>query len=237
MVIINIHIILLYSIIFINEIKLIMYKLDIPPRRFFFNYKWNPTTTLFLPSIMWSGCWIVYLNKCHTDTLGSHNITCSDACVYSLVDLLLFYYTSQQTQNICITFVQCRTNGEDVGPTLYKCYRNVLCLLGIRLINCRKIALAVTVFIIWYYFISNGYIVLNMFNPFEQLAVSRGNWFRAIHFKCRFKLCFWSAAIDDECPLKGQSQAKIIKKSVILFWLFNMTIWCKHVNKLELHIF
>ena len=35
----------------------------------------------------------------------------------------------QQTQNICITFVQCWTNVEDVGPTLYKWYTNVLCLL------------------------------------------------------------------------------------------------------------
>ena len=39
---------------------------------------------------------------------------------------------TQQTQNICITFVQCWTNVEDVGPTLYKCYANVLCLLGIQ---------------------------------------------------------------------------------------------------------
>ena len=29
----------------------------------------------------------------------------------------------QQTQNICITFIQRRTN---VGPTLYKCYANVV---------------------------------------------------------------------------------------------------------------
>ena len=29
-------------------------------------------------------------------------------------------------------FVQCWTNVEDVGPTLYKCYTNVLCLLGRR---------------------------------------------------------------------------------------------------------
>ena len=36
----------------------------------------------------------------------------------------------QYTRNICITFVQCWTNVEDVGPTLYKCYTNVLCLLG-----------------------------------------------------------------------------------------------------------
>ena len=34
--------------------------------------------------------------------------------------------------------------------------------------------------------------------------------------------------------LKGLAHAKIIKKSVILFWLLNMTIWCKHVHRLEL---
>ena len=37
--------------------------------------------------------------------------------------------------------------------------------------------------------------------------------------------------------LKGLAQAKIIKKSVILFWLFNMTIWCKHVHRQELKSF
>ena len=37
---------------------------------------------------------------------------------------------TQQTQNIFITFVHCGTNVEDVWPTLYKCYTNVLCLLG-----------------------------------------------------------------------------------------------------------
>ena len=39
--------------------------------------------------------------------------------------------TTQQTQNISITFVQRRPNVFDAGPTLYKCYTNVLCLLGI----------------------------------------------------------------------------------------------------------
>ena len=43
---------------------------------------------------------------------------------------------SQQTQNICITFIQRRPNVFDVGPTLYKCYTNVLCLLGYRLNVC-----------------------------------------------------------------------------------------------------
>ena len=38
--------------------------------------------------------------------------------------------SSQQTQNICITFIQRRPSVFDVGPTLYKYYTNVLCLLG-----------------------------------------------------------------------------------------------------------
>ena len=37
--------------------------------------------------------------------------------------------------------------------------------------------------------------------------------------------------------LKGLAQAKIIKKSVILFRVLNMTMWCKHVHRLELQIF
>ena len=39
------------------------------------------------------------------------------------------YVSSQQTQNILVTFVQRRHNVFDVGPTLYKCYTNVLCLV------------------------------------------------------------------------------------------------------------
>ena len=37
--------------------------------------------------------------------------------------------------------------------------------------------------------------------------------------------------------LKELAHAKIIKKSVILFRVLNMTIWCKHVHRLELQIF
>ena len=36
---------------------------------------------------------------------------------------------TQLTESICITFVQRRPNVFDVGPTLYKCYTNALCLL------------------------------------------------------------------------------------------------------------
>ena len=41
--------------------------------------------------------------------------------------------TTQQTQNICITFVQGWTNGEDVGSTLDKCCANILCFLTVCL--------------------------------------------------------------------------------------------------------
>ena len=43
--------------------------------------------------------------------------------------------------------------------------------------------------------------------------------------------------VTDLEELKGLAQAKIIKKSVILFRVLNMTIWCKHVHRLELQIF
>ena len=36
--------------------------------------------------------------------------------------------------------------------------------------------------------------------------------------------------------IKG-TRSKIMKKSVILFWLLNMTIWCKYVRRLELQKF
>ena len=42
------------------------------------------------------------------------------------------WITTQQTQNICITLVQCWTNVEDVGPTLYKCYTNIFGFAGKR---------------------------------------------------------------------------------------------------------
>ena len=45
------------------------------------------------------------------------------------------------------------------------------------------------------------------------------------------------SSIGDGGKLKGLAQAKIIKKSVILFRVLNMTIWCKHVHRLELQIF
>ena len=42
--------------------------------------------------------------------------------VSCLLDMVFNPATSQWTQNICITFVQCWTNVKDIRPTLYKRY-------------------------------------------------------------------------------------------------------------------
>ena len=74
-------------------------------------------TTSCYPILIW--CWA---NVEHWINIGSSSV-------------LLNCQFSQQTQNICITFVERWPNVFDVGPTLYKCYTNVmlykfLCLLG-----------------------------------------------------------------------------------------------------------
>ena len=45
---------------------------------------------------------------------------------------------SHQTENICMTFIQFRPNVFDIGPALYKCYKNVLRLLGSQYVGARK---------------------------------------------------------------------------------------------------
>ena len=51
-------------------------------------------------------------------------------------------------------------------------------------------------------------------------------------------MTFWCLVEQENLgDLKGLNQAKVVKKSVILFWLLNMTIWCKHVHRLELQKF
>ena len=76
-------------------------------------------------------CWFnigpsfLMLNQ-HWINIGSTSRVCWNLFCSTKIQWLL----TQQTQNICTTFVQCWTNVEDVGPTLYKCYTDVLCLLG-----------------------------------------------------------------------------------------------------------
>ena len=40
-------------------------------------------------------------------------------------------HITQQSQDICITFIQRWPNVFDVGPTLHEVIQNVLCLLGL----------------------------------------------------------------------------------------------------------
>ena len=47
---------------------------------------------------------------------------------------LLLKYHPNKHKTFYITFVQRRPNVFDVGPTLYKCYTNVLCFLGFLLL-------------------------------------------------------------------------------------------------------
>ena len=67
----------------------------------------------------------------------THCTGCYDVNHNPGVSLLLS--PTQQTQNIWITFIQCWTNVEDVGPTLYKCHANVLYFLKCLIKDCIKV--------------------------------------------------------------------------------------------------
>ena len=62
-----------------------------------------------------------------SQTMGQH---CTKFCPKFGI-ALSYKSIPQQTQNICITFVQRRPNVFNAGPTLYKCHTNVLCLMGL----------------------------------------------------------------------------------------------------------
>ena len=56
-----------------------------------------------------------------------------DASFAPQANLVIIYAYSKGVKNICRTFVQCRPNAVDAGPTLYKWCTNALCLLGSNL--------------------------------------------------------------------------------------------------------
>ena len=78
--------------------------------------------SLLFSSHLWSP-WVHVLLRLSVTNLLGH------------ADPLTLLVLTQRTQNNCITFIQCWSNVEDVGPTLYKCYTNVLCLLGMVWFN------------------------------------------------------------------------------------------------------
>ena len=74
------------------------------------------------------------------------------------------------------TFIQCWTNVEDVGPTLYKCYTDVLCLLGYHLLCARNVRVSV-----------NGHYSLKYFNNLQTFSL----WDIEIYF-VTLKFSFFS---------------------------------------------
>ena len=66
-----------------------------------------------------------------TWSLACKQTDCITAGIWKLLDPKSLYWHSVNTKHL-YDFMQCWTNVENVGPTLYKCYTNVLCLLGCR---------------------------------------------------------------------------------------------------------
>ena len=74
-----------------------------------------------------------------TWSLACKQTDCITAGVWKLLDPKSLYWHSVNTKHL-YDFMQCWTNVENVWPTLYKCYTNVLCLLeaagGLSLKHC-----------------------------------------------------------------------------------------------------
>ena len=91
------------------------------------------TLTLLATSklILWCGP-IYAINNLHCNKRSTSSVYWFKG--YHLI-LECIWYSSQQTQNICTSFVLRRPNVFDVDPTFYKCYTNVLRWLSWRLTN------------------------------------------------------------------------------------------------------
>ena len=105
-------------------------------------------------------------------------------------------FKSQQIQNICITFRQRRPNVFDVGPTLYKCYTNVLCLLVSLSSYCRA---------------TYGY--LHLWQPFFMAKFF--NFCNCLRFFCRLSSCCFYLAWPESPPVGISEQIPAITSSVI----------------------
>ena len=86
-------------------------------------------------------------------------------------------------------------------------------------------------------------VIYSALNCSKAWSVQCFSW-HTVHYKWTFEVILNKRSRADVSYflsrliyLKGLAHAKIIKKSMILFWLLNMTIWCKHVHRLELQKF
>ena len=62
--------------------------------------------------------------------MWANTVSCPFVINFHIIQYFPIHTATQKTQYICITFVQRLPNVFAVGPTLYKCYTNVLPLLG-----------------------------------------------------------------------------------------------------------
>ena len=87
------------------------------------------------------------------------------------------------------------------------------------------------------------HMVLNVWGWTRYLSVTKApqiagtKQFVSLIYECRIGARTRDLRLSMQAGLKGLAQAKIMKKSVILFRVLNITIWCKHVQRLELLIF
>ena len=97
------------------------------------NMRFIPKASLRASSQITASSYILELACKQTD--------CITAGMLKLLDPSLYWQllTCPVNAKHLYDFMQCWTNVEDVGPTLYKCYTNVLCLLGrgLSLKHCR----------------------------------------------------------------------------------------------------
>ena len=87
------------------------------------------------PLHMCAACVLYKPYKCVCRTEMYPSISPSSHPCYNTTLHVQFFCENNKPANICITFIQCWANVQDVGPTLYKYYTNVLCLLG-RITHC-----------------------------------------------------------------------------------------------------
>ena len=71
----------------------------------------------------------IVINLLRRGAMPSQTHVCGEMAFYHLILTLEIKVWPVNTTN-CITFVQCWTSVEDVGPTLYKCHTICLCLRG-----------------------------------------------------------------------------------------------------------
>ena len=151
----------------------------------------------------------------------------------------------QQTQEICITFIQRRPNVFDVGPTLHNViqmfcvYWDVNTNLGSSSFNIPAVIQSVCL------------------QASDQVG-ARAKSFELLTHRCLssiYKLAvIWELALNEALGMKRifsiiMEQGLGLPTGTIAFWwtlvpriltvdhTFNMTIWCKHVHRPELHKF